>query len=89
MGNIFSRDDEFFTAKQVTPRDQIPDFGIREMFEKTDMPDLETEDSAAQRRNQRGQGLKIITPQQMLSKLPISLAQLKAGNNSEKLENEI
>ena len=36
-----------------------------------------------------GKGLKILTPDQMLSRLPISLAQLKAGNNSEKLKNEI
>ena len=35
------------------------------------------------------QGIKILTPNQMLSRLPISLAQLKAGNNSEKLKNEI
>ena len=35
------------------------------------------------------QGLKILTPDQMLSRLPITLAQLKAGNNSEKLKNEI
>ena len=34
---------------------------------------------------QKGEGLKILTPNQMLSRLPISLAQLKAGNNSEKL----
>ena len=39
--------------------------------------------------NQSGQGLKILTPNQMLSRLPITLAQLKAGNNSEKLKNEI
>ena len=39
--------------------------------------------------NQQGHGLKILTPNQMLSRLPISLAQLKAGNNSEKLKNEI
>ena len=38
---------------------------------------------------QDGSGLKILTPNQMLSRLPISLAQLKAGNNSEKLKNEI
>ena len=38
---------------------------------------------------QRGQGLKILTPSQMLSRLPISLAQLKAGNNFENLKNEI
>ena len=37
----------------------------------------------------QGDGLKILTPNQMLSRLPISLAQLKAGNNSEKLKNEI
>ena len=34
---------------------------------------------------QSGHGLKILTPNQMLSRLPISLAQLSAGNNSEKL----
>ena len=41
------------------------------------------------KQNQQGQGLKILTPDQMLSRLPISLAQLKAGNNSQKLKNEI
>ena len=40
-------------------------------------------------RQQRGKRLKILTPNQRLSRLPISLAQLKAGNNSEKLKNEI
>ena len=40
-------------------------------------------------RKQQGQVLKILTPNQMLNRLPISLAQLKAGNNSEKLKNEI
>ena len=41
------------------------------------------------KQNQSGEGLKILTPNQMLSRLPITLAQLKAGNNSEKLKNEI
>ena len=36
-----------------------------------------------------GKGLKILTPKQMLQRLPISLAQVKAGNNSENLLNEI
>ena len=36
--------------------------------------------------DQEGSGLKILTPNQMLSRLPISSAQLKAGNNSEKLK---
>ena len=34
-------------------------------------------------------GLKILTPKQMLQRLPIALAQIKAGNNSESLSNEI
>ena len=40
-------------------------------------------------RQQQEQGLKILTTNQMLNRLPISLAQLKAGNNSEKLKNGI
>ena len=39
--------------------------------------------------NQKGEGLKILTLNQMFSRLPVSLAQLKAGNNSEKLKNVI
>ena len=38
---------------------------------------------------QQGLGLKILTLNQMFSRLPISLAQLKAGSNYEKLKNEI
>ena len=37
----------------------------------------------------KGKGLKILTPKQMLQRLPIALAQLKASNNSESLLNEI
>ena len=58
------------------------DYEDDEKIDTTNMPDLESEESAEQRRN-------ILTPQQMLTRLPISLAQLKAGNNSEKLKNEI
>ena len=36
-----------------------------------------------------GKGLKILTPKQMIQRLPIALAQVKAGNNSESLLNEI
>ena len=42
------------------------------------MSELESEES--ERRNQ-GEDLKILTPNQMLSRLAITLAQLKAGNN--------
>ena len=41
------------------------------------------------KQNQRGQGLKILTPNQSLSRLPTSLASLTAENNTEKLKNEI
>ena len=56
---------------------------------RDNIPDLESEESAAQRKNQPGRGLKILTSNQILSRLPILLAQLKAENNSEKLKNEI
>ena len=39
--------------------------------------------------NQSGQGLKILKRNQMLSRLPITLVQSNAGNDSEKLKNEI
>ena len=41
------------------------------------------------KQNQQGKGLKILTPNQMFSRLPKTLAQLKAVNSSEKLKNEI
>ena len=89
-------DSNFETPREVTPREIIPDFNIDRLYEErykdeqpdtTDMPDLESKESAAQKRNQPGRGLKM--PNQMLIRLPISLAQLNAGNNSEKLKNEI
>ena len=46
---------------------------------------------ASEARNQarqEGEGLKTLTPKQMLQRLPIALAQIKVGNNSESLLNE-
>ena len=43
----------------------------------------------AKQNETKGKGLKILTPKQMLQGLPITLAQVKAGNNSENLLNEI
>ena len=40
-------------------------------------------------KNYEGKGLKILSKQQMLSRLPISLAQIQAGNNSKSLKNEL
>ena len=67
------------TIKKINDQEQQPD--------TTDMPELESEESATAR--QQGQGFKILTPQQMFTRLPILLAQLKVGNNLEKLKNEI
>ena len=43
----------------------------------------------AKQNETKGTGLKILTPKQMLQRLPIALVQVKAGNNSQNLSNEI
>ena len=50
-----------------------------------DIPELESKETT----EQTGEGLKIWTSNQMLSRLRISLAQLKAKKNSEELKNQI
>ena len=65
---IFPYIDGFKVEKESDENDEI---------DTTDIPDLESEESTVQRKNQQGQGLKTPTPNQMLSRLPISLAQLK------------
>ena len=45
--------------------------------------------SEAKTKATKGTGIKILTPKQMLQRLRIALAQVKAGNNSESLLNEI
>ena len=72
----------FLTPRSIPDMDYVP---IYDKSDTTDMSDSETEEETAQRR----QGLKILSSDQMLSRLNISLAQLKAGKNSRKLENEI
>ena len=55
--------------------------------EPIDIPKLESEEEAKKRI--KGHGLKIMTPSQLITRLPILLAQKQAGNNSQKLNNEI
>ena len=43
----------------------------------------------AKHRSVRGEILKILTPKQMLQRLPIAFAQIKAGNTSENVLNGI
>ena len=45
--------------------------------------------SEAKYKGKYGEGLKMLTPKQMLQSLLIALAQIKADNNSESLLNEI
>ena len=48
-----------------------------------------SKESQEDEESQEGEGLKILTPNQMLKRLPIALAQVKVSNNSESLLNEI
>ena len=55
-------------VENILDFNQQPDrFYTPEKSPRNIMPDLESEESAARRKNQRGQELKILTPQQMLS----------------------
>ena len=78
---IFPYIDGFQVEKET---DEDTDEDTDEEIDTTIMPELESEESAVERRNQQGKGIKILTPKHILSRFPISLAQLKAGNNSEK-----
>ena len=73
---------------------------LKEEIKKMSKAEIEIEDSESiveivekilnfNKQNQQGQGLIILTPTQMFSRLPITLAQLQARNNSNKLKNEI
>ena len=82
-------EETFMGSKAEEEVDDEVDDETDEQPDTTYMPELESEESVALRREQEGQGLKILTPQQMHSRLPTLLAQLQAGNNSQKLKNEI
>ena len=53
--------------------------------ELDDLPPLERDEEEVE----EGKGLKILTPNKLLTRLPIFLKQIKAGTNSYKLKNEI
>ena len=65
--------------------DYVPEDNAFKIEENEKMIDVVERILEFNNKIQAGQGLKILTPNQMLSRLPISLAQLSAGNNSEKL----
>ena len=62
---------------------------IEEMNKIADIVEHILEFNNDDQQKKKGHGLKILTPNQMLSRLLIALAQLNAGNNCEKLKNEI
>ena len=62
---------------------------VKEIEDPESMVEIVEEILKFNEQNQQGEGIKILTPNQMLSRLPISLARLETGNNSEKLKNEI
>ena len=86
MINILILVDEIFTGKikNIKTNKVLPEISEEksdgqkkesdEQPDTIDTPELETEQYAAERRNQEGKGLKILTPDQMLSRLPTTLA---------------
>ena len=81
---------KFETPREVTLRSVISDFNVDRLCkdrDKDEQPD--TIDLFELESDQHEQGLKILTQDQMLKRLSISLAQPNAGNNSEKIKNKI
>ena len=62
---------------------------VKEIEKPDEIVDIAEKILEYNRQNQERQGLKMLTPHQMLSRLPITLAQIKSGNNLEKLKNKI
>ena len=95
LDNLFSLDNlkRNYVAEKISNNfeylfDKVKELPLNEKFEESKI--LETVEMILEfHRQEQGKCLKILTPNQMLSRLPISLAQLKARNNSEKLKNEI
>ena len=76
---------EEIIAEEVKLRRQKADDDSDEFIDIPDMSPLEGDEEEVK----EGKGLKILTLNKMLTRLPIVLAQIKAGNNSSKLKNEI
>ena len=67
----------------------IEDYGSMILEAKKLAKEQEGTGASKTSRANEGERVKILTPNQMLKRLPIALAQIKAGNNSESLLNEI
>ena len=87
-------EDQVYAIKKVLNKikrltEKVPKDKVSRVEENEKIIDIVERILELNSEKQLGLGLKILTPNQMLSRLPITLAQLKAGNNSEKLKNEI
>ena len=76
-------------SKLLKTADYVPKYNTLKIEETEKIIDIVKRILEFNDKMQLGRGIKILIPNQILSRLPISLAQLKAGNNSEKLKNEI
>ena len=73
-----SKSDHSNKQKELnTARQRFAEQPNNQQQDTTDMPDLESEESAVQGKEQKAKGLRILTPNQILNRLTISLAQLK------------
>ena len=83
-----SKSDTELEKTSESPYETIKDINERLDVMKEMMGD-EKQKTSESESEKKGKGLKIMTPNQLLTRLPILLAQKKAGNNSQKLNNEI
>ena len=67
---------------EETDEESVKQQNIKSIFDSENEESTESDSS----NDTIGKGLKILTPSLMLNRLPIALAQLKAGNNSKKLK---
>ena len=65
-------------------REEVTNFFFRDYIEMLSDANYDSKHSET-----KGKGPKILTPKQILQRLPIAHAQVKAGNNSESLLNQI
>ena len=79
--NILFMVDEIFTGK-IESLEANGEDNLEVFEEKSDREKQEPDEQLNTTDKQRRVGLKILTPDQMLGRLPITLAQLKAENNS-------
>ena len=69
--------------------DDLPSMAVLESYEKPEETIAERVKLNPRKRKKERKGLKILTPNKLLTRLPILLAKINAGNNSNELKNEI